>query len=64
MEIIKQTIAYLNPPQTPVDVCDQPAFALTKEMQWRYQEKFRSGSYFMLSFWLVAFQTMYANHTW
>ena len=33
MEIIKQTIAYLNPGQTPMDVCDQPAFPMTKEIQ-------------------------------
>ena len=48
MEIIKHTIAYLNPGQTPVDVRDQPVFALTKEIQRRYPEKFGSGSYFCL----------------
>ena len=59
MEIIKQTIANLNP----VGVCDQPVFALTKEIQLRYPEKFGSGSYFCL-FGGFAFRTMYANHTW
>ena len=47
-EIIKQTIAYLNPGQSPVDVCDQPVFALKKESQWRYSEKFGSGPYLCL----------------
>ena len=48
MEIIKQTIAYLNPGQTPVDVCDQPVFVLTNKIQWRYSEKFGSFSCFCL----------------
>ena len=48
MELIKRTIPYLNPGQTPVDAYDQPVFTLTKEIQWRYPEKFGSGSYFCL----------------
>ena len=48
IEIIKQTIGYLNTKQTSVDVYNQPVFALTKEIQWRYPEKFASGSYFCL----------------
>ena len=43
MEIIGETIAYLNLGQTSVDVCDQAVFALTKEIKWRYPEKFGSG---------------------
>ena len=31
-----------------MDVCDQPVFAPTKEIQWRYAEKFGSDSYFCL----------------
>ena len=48
MEIIKQTIAYLNPGQTPVVVCNQPVFALIKEIQWGYPETFGSSSYLCL----------------
>ena len=62
MEIIKQTIAYLNPGQTAVDVCDQPVFALTKKIQWRYQEKSGSDSYFCLSGGLHFKQCMLTIH--
>ena len=48
MEIINQTVAFLKPGQNSVDVCDQPAFALTKEIRSRYPEKFGSGLYFCL----------------
>ena len=34
MNIIKNTVKKLNPSQTPVDTCDQPVYALTKELQW------------------------------
>ena len=47
-EIIKQTIAFLNPGQNSVDVCDQSVFALAKEIQWKHPEKFGSGLYFCL----------------
>ena len=48
MKIIKQTIDHLNPGQVPVDTCDQPVYALTKEIQWRYPEKFGPSAYFSL----------------
>ena len=48
METIKQAIGYLSPGKTQVDVCDQLVFALTEEIQWKYLEKFGSGSYFCL----------------
>ena len=35
MNIIMKTIEYLNPGQIAVDVCDQPVYALTKEVQYR-----------------------------
>ena len=41
MEINVNTINALNPGQTPVDTCDQPIYALTKEVQWRYPIKFQ-----------------------
>ena len=48
METIKKTINYLNPGQTSVDVCDKPVYALKKEIQWRYPDKFGNSSYFCL----------------
>ena len=41
MEINVNTINALHPGQTPVDTCDQPVYALTKEVQWRYPLKFQ-----------------------
>ena len=46
MEIIKKTINHLNPGQTPVDVCVQPVYTLTKEIHWRYPDRFGNSSYF------------------
>ena len=48
MDIIKRTINNLNPGQTTVDVCDQPVFALTKEIQFRKPDLFGSDKYFSL----------------
>ena len=38
----------LNASQTPIDACDQPAYALTKTIQWKYPHDFRMGNYFTL----------------
>ena len=62
MEIIKQSIVCLNSGQTPVDVCDQPVFGLTKQIHWRCPEKFRSGSYFSLFGGLHFEQYMLTTH--
>ena len=40
LNIIMKTIEYLSPGQIAVDVCDQPVYALTKEVQYRNPEKF------------------------
>ena len=32
--VISKAVQYLNPGQTPVMACDQPLFAITKEIQW------------------------------
>ena len=45
---IKKTVEFLNPGQTPVDVYDQPVYALTKEIQWRYPKEFGNTLYFSL----------------
>ena len=46
MNIIMDTIGEINPSQTSVDVCDQPIYALTKQLQWRFPRNFRK--YFCL----------------
>ena len=48
MNIISKTISVINPNQTPVDTCDQPVYALTKQTQWRYPELFGNSKYFSL----------------
>ena len=48
MDIISRTISTVNPTQTPVDVCDQPVYALTKQIQWRLPERFGDSKYFTL----------------
>lgn len=40
MKICKQTTNYLNDGQTAVCACDQPLYALFKELQWTYPELF------------------------
>ena len=49
MNIISKTISVINPNQTPVDTCDQPVYALTKQIQRRYPELFGNSKYFLLS---------------
>ena len=48
MDIIKRTTHILNLIQISVDVCDEPIYALTKEIQWRYPEDFGMHKYFCL----------------
>ena len=45
MNIIKGTIKSINPHQIPIDVSDQPVYALTKAIQWRYPSCFSLESY-------------------
>ena len=45
MTIIKATIHFLNERQIPVDVSDQPLFALSKELQIRLASVFGPGKY-------------------
>ena len=46
MKIIKETIKAINDGQTPIDVCNQPVYALTKEVQWKFPNLFKD--YFTL----------------
>ena len=48
MKIIQRTANFLNPEQTPVDCCDAPVYALTKEIQFRLPKEFGADKYFSL----------------
>ena len=48
MNITKSTRTFLNPFQTPIDVCDQPVYALTKQIQFRKPDLFGASQYFSL----------------
>ena len=38
MKMIRDTVAFLNPGQTPVIAADQPLYALLKQIQWEWPE--------------------------
>ena len=46
MKIIAETIKVINPDQTPIDICDQPVFALTKQIRWKFPSLFNIQKYF------------------
>ena len=52
----------LNPNQTPVDVSDQPVYALTKELILRFPEEF--SKYFALFGQLHIEQCIYIGDSW
>ena len=61
MTIVTDTIKEVNPGQTPVDACDQPIYALTKQLQWRYPAKFKN--YFSLFGGLHVEKSLLAMHS-
>ena len=48
MNIIKATISNINPGQIPADTCDQPVYAINKEIQLRYPAEFSDDQYFTI----------------
>ena len=60
MKLNQATTNAVNPGQTPVDVSDQPVYALTKEIQWMYPQQF--WNYFPLMGALHMEQTFLACH--
>ena len=40
MDVVKNTVEHVNPGQTPVATLDQPLFALAKQIQWKWPEKY------------------------
>ena len=48
MDIVDKTVKKLNPGQICVDESDQPVFAISKQLQWRFPEQFGPDKYFCL----------------
>ena len=48
MDIVDKTVNKLNPGQICVDESDQPVFAISKQLQWRFPEQFGPDKYFCL----------------
>ena len=48
MSIVQKAIKFLNSNQVPIDVSDQPVYALSKEVQIRYPETFGDERYITL----------------
>jgi hypothetical protein len=45
---IKDTVAYLNPIQIPVIAADQPIYALAKQIQWHWPEKYAEDKFVIM----------------
>ena len=48
MTLVSQVIQHLNPGQIPVITMDQPLYALTKQIQWRWPESFGENSFVVI----------------
>ena len=48
MEVVEKTTQLLNPGQIRVDESDQPVYKLSKELQWRFSDKFGPEKHFCL----------------
>ena len=48
MSIVQKAIKFLNSNQVPIDVSDQPVYALSKDVQIRYPETFGDQRYITL----------------
>ncbi|KAI0226537.1 hypothetical protein LSAT2_022957, partial [Lamellibrachia satsuma] len=40
LDVVKNAVEHLNTGQTPVDIFDQPLFALAKQIQWKWPESY------------------------
>lgn len=63
MDIIKQSVHFLNPGQVPVIACDQPLFALAKTIQWNWPETHGENHCFIM-FWWVAYTNGCIKDSW
>ena len=40
LDVIRKAVLHINLLQTPVVACDQPLYAIAKQIQWTYPEQF------------------------
>ncbi len=48
MDKVRDTVAFLNPGQTPVISADQPLYALAKQIQWHWPEKYGEDKFVLM----------------
>lgn len=48
MDKNKDTVAYLNPIQTPVIAADLPIYTLAKQIQWHWPEKYGEDKFVIM----------------
>ena len=48
MDKVRDTVAFLNPGQTPVICADQPLYSLAKQIQWHWPEKYGEDKFVLM----------------
>lgn len=48
MDVVREAVALLNPGQVPVVALDQPLFAIAKQIQWNWPEKYGEAKFIVL----------------
>ena len=48
MDRVNETVAYLNPDQTPVIAADQPLYAMAKQIQWQWPNQYGEDKYVIM----------------
>ena len=48
LDVIRKAVLHINPLQTPVVACDQPLYAISKQIQWTYPEQFGFNKIFIM----------------
>ena len=61
MNKIKDTVAYLNRFTTPVIAADQPIYALAKQLQWHWPEKYGVSKFVIM--YTIRPKTVEFGHT-
>ena len=65
MEMVKTTVQYLNPGQTPILSADQPLYALAKQIQWAWPNDFGEDHFvLMLGGLHIEMATLKVNIYW
>jgi len=48
MNVVQRAVQFINPGQSPVLACDQPLFALAKEIQWTWPEQYGEDKFVVM----------------